>query len=202
MKDACPPVRRPVALILAAGESRRFGESKLLAPLRGIPLVQHAIDAANASRCADVILVVGHRADEVLAVAHPGRARVVRNPEYAAGQSTSLRAGMRAAQDADALVVLLADQPGVTAALIDALVERQHETAAAAVICTSRGRRSPPTLLHRALWPDVERLRGDVGARDILAGRTDVATLEVTRDLGLLDDVDEREDLARLDRST
>ena len=202
MKDACPPVQRAAAVILAAGESRRFGESKLRATLHGRPLVQHAIDAADASSCADVILVVGHRADELLDAARPGRARIVPNPEYAAGQSTSLRAGIRAAGDADAVVVLLADQPGVTAALIDALVERQRTSGAAAVICAHEGRRSPPTLLHRSLWPALESLKGDVGAREILAGREDVAVLEVTPDLGRLEDIDEREDLARLDRPT
>lgn len=189
-------------MILAAGESRRFGESKLAAVLGGKALVQHAIDAAIGSRCGDVIVVLGHRADELLATTRLGRAHVVRNPEYAEGQSTSLRAGIRAAGDADAIVALLGDQPGVTSALIDALVARQQQTGAAAVICTSKGRRSPPTLLHRALWPALERLRGDVGAREILAGREDVATLEVTSDLGHLDDVDERKDLARLDPST
>ena len=195
-------MQRAAAVILAAGESRRFGESKLSATLRGRPLVQHAIDAANASSCAEVIVVVGHRADELLATARLGRARVVRNARYAAGQSTSLRAGVAAAGDADAVVALLADQPGVSAALIDALIERQRASASAAVVCSWRGHRSPPTLLHRSLWQAIEHLSGDVGAREVLAGREDVAILEVTADLGHLDDVDEREDLARLDRST
>lgn len=201
MNDACVPVQRTAAVILAAGESRRFGGSKLTATLGGRPLVQHAIDAASASGCDDVVLVVGHRADEVLSVARPGRARVVRNAEYAAGQSTSLRAGVRAAGDVDAVIVLLADQPGVTAALIDALVERQRATGASAVICAHEGRRSPPTLIHRTLWPVLETLHGDVGAREVLAGRHGVMLLEVGEDLGHLDDIDAREDLARLDRS-
>ena len=199
-KNACPPVQRAAAVVLAAGASRRFGDAKLLASLGGKPIVQHVIDAANASRAADVLIVIGHRADDLLAAATLGRARVVRNPDHASGQSTSLRAAVRDAGDADAVVVLLADQPGVTAALIDALVATQQETRACAVVCSWQGHRSPPTLLHRSLWPEVDALRGDVGAREILAGRQDVAVLDVAPALARLDDVDRREDLDRLDQ--
>ena len=188
-------------MILAAGESRRFaGESKLGATLHTKPLAQFAIDAANASSASDVILVVGHRADELLRGLSLGRARVVRNPDYAAGQSTSLRSGIRAAGDADAAIVLLADQPGVTAALVDALIARQRETGAVAVISSRDGRRSPPALLHRALWPAIDALRGDVGARELLAGRDDLVVLDVPPILASLDDVDHRDDLERLER--
>jgi len=198
------PVERVAAVILAAGESRRYGSPKPLARLEGRPLLQHVLDAANGSTLVDVILVVGHSAQEILAAVHLGRARVVRNDDYAAGQSTSLRAGLdavaeadvRADSKADAVVVLLGDQPRVTAALLDALVERQRASSAAAVVSSSKGRRSPPTLLHRDLWPALRRLTGDVGAREVLAGRDDVSVLEVQERLGSLDDVDRPEDLA------
>lgn len=202
MNDACPPVQRVAAVILAAGESRRFGDSKLAATLRGRPLAQYAIDAANASTASDVIVIVGHRADELLPELRLGRARVVRNDEYAAGQSTSLHAGIHAAEDADAVVVLLADQPGVRASLIDAVIERQRVTSAAAVVCSWNRHRSPPTLIHRALWPDVERLQGDIGARELLGHRDHVAVLEVTPAHGRLDDIDLRTDLERLERGS
>jgi len=189
---------RVVAVILAAGESRRFGGAKLLAPLEGRPLVQHVIDAANASTLDEVILVVGHAADDVLAAVRLGRARAVVNHDHAAGQSTSLRVGLRAAASADAIVVLLGDQPRVTPALLNAVVERQRTTGAAAVVSSWRGRRSPPTLLRHDLWPELDRLTGDVGAREMLEGRSDVAVLEVTGPLGSLEDIDRPDDLARL----
>ena len=80
--------------------------------------------------------------------------------------------------------------------LVDALVGRQRETGAPAVMSSRGGRRSPPVLLHRVLWPEIEGLTGDVGARGMLAGRADVVELDVTSDLGSLDDVDSPEDLA------
>ncbi len=160
-------------------------------------MAQRAIDAANASQCDPIVLVVGHEADALLARVRAGRARPVRNPAYATGLSSSLRAGIDVAAGADAAIVVLADQPGVTAALLDALVERQRATGAAAVICSSNGRRTPPTLLTSVLWPALRALEGDRGAREVLAGRDDVAILEVDPALARLDDVDTPEDHAR-----
>ena len=192
------PARSAAAVILAAGESRRFGAQKLLAPLAGRPLVQHVIDAANASPLAGFVLVVGADADAILAGVNVGRARVVRNPDYASGQASSLHTGLRALDEADAALVLLGDVPGVTTALLEALLEKQRESGAPAVVSRWGGRPMPPALLHRDLWPDALALRGDVGMREVLAGRDDVAEVEVTSALGTLDDVDTPDDHARL----
>ena len=206
------PAARVAAIVLAAGEATRYGSQKLLTPLRGRPLLQHAIDAANASSLAPVVIVLGADADAIAARIEPGRARIARNPEYASGQASSLRAGVRAVSvdtaasaglaapgaTPDAAVVLLGDQPLVTAALLEAIVARQRETSSAAVMCVQDGRRSPPTLLHRDLFPEIETLRGDTGAREILARRSDLATLVVDRALAGLDDIDTPADLSRL----
>lgn len=192
------PVGPVAGIILAAGEGSRFGGQKLLAPLRGRPLVQHVLDAANASSLSPLALVVGAGADELLAPLHLGRALVCLNPAAASGQASSLQAGLRAAGDADAAIVLLGDQPGVTAALLQVLVARQRASGAVAVLCAWEGRRMPPSLLHRDLWPAIHALSGDTGAREILAGRDDVAVVEVDPALGSLEDVDTRDDHARL----
>ena len=192
------PAKAVAGVILAAGEARRFGAQKLLAPLGGRALVQHVIGAANASTLTDVVLVVGADADRIARIAM-GRARLVRNPDYATGQASSLQAGLRAvASEIDAAVVLLGDVPGVTSALVDALITKQRESGAIAVISRWNGRRTPPALLHRDLWPAAFALEGDVGMRDILAHREDVAEIEVTSSLGALDDVDTSDDHSRL----
>jgi len=92
----------------------------------------------------------------------------------------------------------LGDVPGVTSALVDALITKQRESGAIAVISRWNGRRTPPALLHRDLWPAAFDLEGDVGMRDILAHREDVAEIEVTSSLGALDDVDTSDDHSRL----
>jgi len=194
------PAARVAAIVLAAGEARRYGSQKLLTPLRGRPLLQHAVEAANASSLSPVLVVLGADADEIASRLVLGRARVVRNPDFASGQASSLRAGIAAARrdDVSAVVIVLGDQPLVTAALLDGLVSRQREAASAAVVCVQDGRRSPPTVLHRDLFAEIEKLRGDVGAREILARRSDVASLEVGREQARLDDIDTPGDLDRL----
>lgn len=198
------PAARVAAVVLAAGEGKRFGGRKLLAPLEGRPLVQHVIDAANASSLSPVVIVTGSGAEELVAALRLGAARTVHNADYVRGQAGSLALGLRSVGDVaaapDAAVVLLGDQPGVTVALLEALVARQRETGAAAVVSSWSGRRMPPTLLHRDLWPAVLALTGDIGAREVLAGRDDVVVVEVAGPLGALDDVDTPEDHGRLSR--
>ena len=192
------PAERVAAVVLAAGGGLRFGSQKLLAPLGDRPLLQHALDAANGSSLSPIVLVLGADADAIAAGVRSGRARLVRNPDHATGQASSLKAGLRALEMSDAAVVVLGDQPNVTAALLDALVAAQRSSGAPAVVCAQDGRRSPPTLLHRDLWEEVLGLRGDTGAREVLARRPDVAVFEVADGLARLDDVDTQADRERL----
>lgn len=188
-------------VILAAGEARRFGSQKLLAPLNGRPLVQHVIDAANASSLEDIALVVGAGADDLVAHLDLGRARVVKNPDPARGLASSLQAGLRAlGPRLHAALVLLGDVPGVTTALIDELVARGRETRASAVVSVWRGRRAPPVVLHKSLWAAASALQGDIGMREVLKN-ADVVEFAITDALGSLDDIDTREDHARVSGS-
>jgi len=161
-----------VGLVLAAGAARRMGRPKQLLPLGGRALLQHVVDAAAASALGDVVIVLGHEADAIEAALRlPARARVVRNPDHAEGQSTSLRHGLAAAPaDATAAAVLLGDQPGIGPAVIDAVLAGFATAGTAAVRPVWRGadgRAHPghPVVLGRALWPAVAELRGDRGAR-------------------------------------
>ncbi len=169
-------------VILAAGGSRRMGRPKQLLPLAGKPLLQHVLDAAGASCLDQLVLVLGHAADEVRdALALPARppVSVVVNCEWEAGQSTSLRAGLRATDArAAAIAVLLGDQPGVSAALVDQVAAGFLAAGAAAarpVWEDDRGGRTPghPVFLARAIWLEVERLAGDQGARALFSAHPD-----------------------------
>ncbi|MDQ2912399.1 MAG: nucleotidyltransferase family protein [Chloroflexota bacterium] len=187
-------------VILAAGAARRFGAQKLLAQLDGRPLVQHVIDAANASSLEEIVLVVGTDVDDLVGHVELGRTRVVRNPDPSRGLASSLQAGLRTLdQRLHGALVLLGDIPGVTSALIDELVARGRETRASAVISVWRGRRSPPVVLHKSMWADAFTLHGDIGMRDVLNDK-DVVEFTVTDALGSLDDIDTPEDHARVSR--
>lgn len=195
-----PP--RTGGVILAAGEARRFGSQKLLAPLDGRPLVQHVIDSANASCLEQIVIVAGADADDLVRHLTLGRTLLVGNPDPARGLASSLQVGIGALdQSLHAALVLLGDIPGVSTALIDELVARGHQTRASAVVSVWRGRRTPPVVLHKSLWSAAFALHGDVGMREVLGDRRDVVEFPITNALGSLDDVDTPADHARVSRS-
>jgi len=176
-------------VVLAAGGGSRFagGTHKLLAPLRGRPVVAHAIDAAVAAGLDAVYVVVG-----AVEVPVPDGVAVVRNERWADGMATSLAAGVAAARAGghDAVVVGLGDSPEVTA-------EAWRLVAAApgpAAVAAYPGRRGHPVRLAAEVW-DRLPASGDEGARSLLAELGPLVT-EV-RCPGSPADVDTVEDLPR-----
>lgn len=155
-------------VVLAAGEGRRFGGTKQLAVLDGRPLVRHAVDALRRAGVDELLVVVGHDA-EVVEAALPEGVVVVRNPGYRDGQSTSLAAALHeVAEDSEAAVILLADQPGVTGEDVRALIDGFRRTRAA--IVRLRFDDGPgPALLSREIYAEAGHLHGDVGARVLIA---------------------------------
>jgi len=190
-----------VALVLAAGRGRRFSanDNKLLEPFRGRPLFRHAVDAALSSQVAETVVVTGFDAERVERELAGLPLRIVRNGEYEEGMAASLRVGLRNAQDADAVVVLLGDMPLIRAELIDRLIALFEAGGASAVAPTYGGQCGNPVLLGRALFPLVARLSGDAGARALLRARDDVREFE-THDAGVILDVDAVSDLSALNQ--
>lgn len=179
------------AVVLAAGEGRRYGGLKQLHPVAGAPMLDGVLDAVERSGIAERVVVLGARAGDVLAAVDLHGARPVICETWREGQSASLRAGVEALGDVDAAVVVLGDQPRITKAAV-AAVAAADGTARASY----GGRPGHPIRLDRALLRRAGELRGDVGFRDILA-RAEVRAVEVG---ALADpaDVDTREELANL----
>ncbi len=166
---------RVTGVVLAAGAASRMGTPKQLLPLAGKPLLAHVLDAALASRLDDVIVVLGEAAAEIREAVDfsSPRVRVVENPRYLEGQATSLQAALDAAPAAsDALAVLVGDQPGVTPALIDALLafaETRVEPIIRPAFAGAAGRvPGHPVILRREAWPAIRTLEGDEAARRII----------------------------------
>jgi molybdenum cofactor cytidylyltransferase len=178
-------------IVLAAGESKRMGQPKQLIQIDGRTLLQHVVDAALASRLDPVLVVVGHQAPAVQASLEGRAVAFVDNPDYHDGLSTSVKSGLRALPaDADAAMFLLGDQPGVTADLIDRLVEAS--TPDNIVAASAGGRRGNPTAFGRARFPDLLLATGDAGGRHVIDAHPEALTLI---DGGDLPDLDTPEDV-------
>jgi CTP:molybdopterin cytidylyltransferase MocA len=156
-------------VLLAAGEGRRFGGPKQLALLDGRPLIEHALAALLAVPAIDpVVVVLGAHADRIRADADLRGADVVVCPDWAEGQSASLRAGVAALGEVEAAVITLADQPFITPQVIAGILGCRGRHLA--VRATYDSRPGHPVLLERRLLDHVPELEGDVGARKLLIG--------------------------------
>lgn len=158
-------------VILAAGTSSRLGQPKQLLTLGDRTVLQHVVDAAATSVLDEVVVVLGHRANEVAAAIRlPDGCRVAINPLYRSGQASSLRAGLRAlSEETRAAVVLLGDQPDILPVAIAAVAEAYRRTGGPIVQASYDGRPGHPVLLDRTVWVELEAIRGDAGARDLLS---------------------------------
>lgn len=191
-------------LLLAAGRGTRFGASpKLLATLDGRPLVRHAAEAALAASARPVVAVLGAHAEDVASALDGLDLTLVRNPAFAEGLSTTLRAGIAALPPrCTAVIVLLGDMPRVTPQMIDSLARAfiADGGTASAVVPVHEGRRGNPVLLNLTiLGRDIAALTGDRGAGPLLAGRADI--LEITGDPGTALDIDTPDALTALSPS-
>ena len=181
--------------MLAAGQGKRFGALKQVLPWHGVPLVAHVADQALA--CSDidrVVVTVGAGADPVEAALAGRRVDLVPVPDWGDGQSRSVRTGLRALTNVSAVLFLLADQPGVSPALLTALIQRHRETLAPVVAPHYRGQRGNPVLFDRSTFPEFAHLIGDVGARSIILAHSDEIawvdwpTPEITQDIDVAED--------------
>lgn len=183
------------AAILAAGGASRFGGGKLWAELHGRPLIEHALDAYTAvPAIAELVVVAGADADELAANVDLDRTRVVVCDGWQEGIAASLRAAVCALAMAGcrAAVIGLGDQPLITAQVVAAVID-MSDAGERPARATFGGAPGHPVVIPEALFGSVERLRGDVGARELLEA-AGVAEIEVGHLCGG-DDVDTKADL-------
>lgn len=187
-------------IVLAAGESRRMGKLKQLLPLAEKPMVWHVVNAACHSRLDTVRLVTGAGSDAVVSVVGDLPVTVIHNANWADGQAGSVVAGIRnLPTETDAVLFLPADQPLVTPALINALIDTYHSSGKSIICPVYGGQQGTPVLFGWKAWKNaLSALTGDQGARPlIIAHPESVRRMEV--DSGeLFWDVDTAEDYQRM----
>jgi molybdenum cofactor cytidylyltransferase len=173
-------VHEPVAgIILAAGEAKRYGQTKQLLNWNGQPFVRAVAKTALEAGLTPVIVVVGANADQVQAGVDDLGVKVIINHDWKSGQASSIKEGVKAIFPAHssriengAAIFLLADQPHITTSILRALMERHAESLHPIVAPMVLDRRANPVLFDRVTFPDLMKLEGDVGGRAIFHQHT------------------------------
>jgi len=187
------------AIVLAAGMSRRMGVPKQLLPSGDKTLVERVLESVGNSSVGEIVLVLGHAADQIREQIPGEGIRIIVNKAYQEGMGSSLRVGIGAiGSDTQAALIVLADQPFVRSATLDRMIEHYQGFRPQIILPTYRGFRGNPVLLDRSVFAEVATVRGDIGCRAIFGNHLEeIARLEVD-DPGILLDVDTPEDLERL----
>lgn len=187
------------AILLAAGESKRMGEPKQLMPLGSSTILEQAIDNLLNSAVDEVIVVLGHRAEEMIKTIAAKPVKIIANPNYRQGMSTSIITGLILVDSqAQAVMLALGDQPLVDSPTINRLIEGFYSHDKGIAIPTYQGRRGHPIIFAIKYKPKLLELEGDIGGRGITQDHPD-DVLEVAVDSeSVIADIDTRDDYRSL----
>ena len=184
-------------ILLAAGGSRRMGRPKQLLPIRGQPLIRYMAESALAAAVDSVVVVLGAEAEQIKAALDGLPLQCAINPDWKAGLSSSLRIGVETAlqhsPELRAVIVCLADQPNLSPEHLQQLILRYQQSDCTAVASLAGDVMVPPILFDRCWLNKLCALEGDIGARALLRGSENVATVPIDS----ADDIDTPEDYAR-----
>ena len=198
---AAPHAPKIAAVVLAAGQSRRMGaENKLLADVKGKPMVSHVIDSLTASQARPLAVVTGHDYTAVEAILPKQGFTLAHNPDYASGLSSSLRRGLAALpEDIDGVLVCLGDMPRITPAIVNRLIAAFNPTEGRAIcVPTWQGKRGNPVLFGRRFFAEMQAVAGDTGARALIGEHAEAVCEVPMDDDAVLLDIDTPEALAAL----
>lgn len=162
------------AILLAAGKSRRMGRPKLLMPFGQSTIVEQAIDNLLGSVVDEVIVVLGHGAEEAIKTLVTKPVKLMTNPDYEQGMSTSIIAGLTLVDSqVQAVMLALGDQPLINSQTINKLVKEFYNHDKGIAIPTCQGRRGHPIIFAIKYKEKLLELRGDMGGRQIIKDHPD-----------------------------
>ena len=185
------------AIVLAAGESRRMGRQKLLLELDGKPLIRHVVDAVSASAVDEIIVVTGGHHDEVVAALGDG-VEFARNPDPSRGMLSSVRCGLEAVIETDAIAMFLGDQPRIEPKVIDAVLTAFAASEQSIAVPTMNGKRGHPLVFAAAYRDEILNSFDEVGLRGLLLAHPDELCEVPVESPAVLEDVDTPEDFEKL----
>ncbi len=186
-----------IGILLAAGQGTRFGANKLLHPLLdGTPMAVACARHLEAALTHNIAVVADAQSEIAAHLAREGL-HIVENPRAAEGMGTSIASGVAATPEAAGWVIALADMPRIPVAVIRA-VAAGLEVGADIIAPVCQGRRGHPVGFAARHGPALVQLRGDAGARGIIATHSDSLELIETRDAGVIFDIDSPASLRNL----
>ena len=191
------------AILLAAGESRRMGSFKQLLQFAGKTFVESCIDSLLASRVDEVVVVTGHRHRDVRNAIGSRPVRVVHNPDYEFGMSSSVKCGVEALPlDTQACLIALVDQPQMETGIINRVIEAYLEHLPLIVIPNYNGRNGHPIIIDLSLRKEILKMDARQGLRQVVHAHPDRLLLVTVDSDTILIDFDLPEDYERLSEKT
>jgi molybdenum cofactor cytidylyltransferase len=179
-----------VAIVPAAGLSRRMGKCKQLLPFAGTTVIGHIVDELRRSRVDEIRVVVGHEADRLRKELRPRGVRIVFNPNYEkTDMLVSVRCGLADLPPrCRAILVAPGDQPSVSVELIDALIDSYSTAGRGIVVPVHAGKRGHPILFAASYCPEILTHYDQLGLRGLLAAHAeDVFDFQVPANLAVTD---------------
>jgi molybdenum cofactor cytidylyltransferase len=157
------------AILLAAGQSRRMGKPKLLMPFGRSTIIEQAVDNLLGSAVDEVVVVLGDRAEAISQLIADRPVKLVVNPDYEQGMSTSIVAGLGLVdRETDAVMLALGDQPLIDSQTINQLIDGYNNHYKGVAIPVYRGSRGHPVIFNIKYKEPLLALKGDIGARQIV----------------------------------
>ena len=186
-------------LILGAGASQRLGPPKQLLPFHGTTMLGWVVQQAERANGLDeLIVVLGRAADEIREQVNFGAARVVENPVFSEGCSSSYKAGLAALNPkSQAMMIILGDQPGIMPEVIDWLAEEWRRRESLIALCSYNGRKGHPMIFAQSMFAQLAGLHGDKAAWKLVDANAALVQ-EVQFNLPFPDDINTVEDFERI----
>jgi len=191
-------------VILAAGASTRFGKPKQLLQYHGKTLLDHSVNEAINAKADAVVVILGKNADLLQNKIDNQKVNVVINKDWEEGMAASVRLGLatllKIKPYIDAVIFMVCDQPHISSLVLNELITTQQKTTKQIVTCNYGGSIGPPALFHKKYFRELAKVKGDIGARNIIQqNMNDVATILFPE--GKID-IDTQEDYDALESST
>ena len=185
-------------MILAAGESKRMGKSKLLLPFGGKTIIETVIKSVIQSKVEGVLVVLGSDFKKIEEKIKNYSLEIVINPDFQSGMLSSVQKGFQALpKNAQAVLVILGDQPSISTAVINKIVNAYKKTGKGIVLPVYRKNRGHPVLIDVKYREEVEKLSPDLGLRGtVYSHPEDILEVDVETS-NILRDIDDEEDYKR-----